>query len=550
MGIQINEQSLRTFDPESQYLCIQNNRVVAEKKDYSLFRSFRRCFWNYDYNFYRIIDAIKAANDPALKISIQKKLSQQIQKHLSNSNISTTKRKEYERKMAVVSTLIPQPPEAPLADMVSMGQGEYIVYEELPDGGKGQVSRETFDRVYNILLEYIPLALIQSGSERASEKCANRFEEIQTRIKEINPNLRAAFVPKTLYELAFIQKSIKEDLKAKSLCPIARNHRLLKPFGDTEEEISRSKQSLDELQRTRKCCHLCLFTDHGDNQASGVKEMAYRLNQTFMKRLMPSSPGFSFQNIRELIEEKINFLKIHYERCQGIGKKLDLGQASADEIELFSWKSTSCPTTDFGFETLLPLGLRNEEDAQIVRKAVALECSPTARHSLFIYRGTGYQRLDNPVDTDECSNKERAFSLSFGSSLFAGCMFDSGATAFSFMSRRDAAYAIPVPFAQVKDSPFSIPATHTVAQLFGAGEHFHARSKAWKDFDVQKIRGINTAYWNREAAEKGRDLLKSHLTKEELLEQFQAYENASFVFKCDGQIVETRNASAAGNTAS
>jgi len=187
--------------------------------------------------------------------------------------------------------------------------------------------------------------------------------------------------------------------------------------------------------------------------------------------------------------------------------------------------STPGPTTNFGFEStkgsIKPMGIRNETDAQII-DAIALDCSKIAQHSLFLYRGADLQK-----DSISCwSDKDTPYSLSYGSSLFAGCLYDGGATAFHYMRNRRNAYAIAVPFDQLNDSPFFIPTTHTVAQLFGDGETFHARTKAWKDFDMEKIGGMNIG-----ANGHMRDHLKSNLSKEALNTQFKTYKNKAFQLK-------------------
>ena len=71
-----------------------------------------------------------------------------------------------------------------------------------------------------------------------------------------------------------------------------------------------------------------------------------------------------------------------------------------------------------------------------------------------------------------------------------------------------------------------MPTTHTVAQLFGDGEIFHARTKAWKDFDVKKIGGMNIG-----ANGHMRDHLTSNLSQIELNSQFKAYKNKALQLK-------------------
>ncbi|MEI6243208.1 MAG: hypothetical protein WCP39_07415, partial [Chlamydiota bacterium] len=43
--------------------------------------------------------------------------------------------------------------------------------------------------------------------------CSSRYEIIQEEIKKIDPALEIAFIPRTLYELIFIEQCIQEDLE-------------------------------------------------------------------------------------------------------------------------------------------------------------------------------------------------------------------------------------------------------------------------------------------------------------------------------------------------
>ena len=180
---------------------------------------------------------------------------------------------------------------------------------------------------------------------------------------------------------------------------------------------------------------------------------------------------------------------------------------------------------NFGYESTRdkPMGICNQTDAQIIRDAVALDCCKIAQKSFFLYRGADFRK-----ESISCwSDNDKPYSLSYGSSLFAGCLYDGGATAFHYMRNDQNAYAVPVPFDQLNDSPFYIPPTNIVAQLFGDGEIFHSRTKAWKDYDLQKIEGMNVMGTN----EHQRDHLMSNLTKDELTNQFQRYKNEAIQVK-------------------
>lgn len=410
-------------------------------------------------------------------------------------------------------------------DKITMGQGEYVVFHKSPTGEKQPFSRETFEQVYQVLLQHSPVALANSGSEKAAEDCANRDTLIKAKLKEIDPTLEAVFVPRTLYELIFIRKCIQEDLKHKKICSslTPSSHEMNLEFFDGDQEKYTDYLKNKEIrQKERKCWHLCYFTDTGNNKHAGVKDVAYRLNKIMLKAFDPSSEGFTHQEFSAFAEKEIEFLKAHYKKGQDEMERLQKGEI----IDSIASCSTPGPTTNFGYEltrgSIKPMGIRNGTDAQIIRDAIALDCSKIAQHSLFLYRGA-----DFPKDSTSCWRDEnKPYSLSYGSSLFAGCIYDGGATAFHYMRNEQNAYAVPVAFNQLNESPFFVPTTHTVAQLFGDGEIFHARTKAWKDFDVKKIGGMNMG-----AKGHMRDHLTSNLSQTELNSQFKAYKNKALQMK-------------------
>lgn len=410
-------------------------------------------------------------------------------------------------------------------DKITMGQGEYVVFHKYPDGEKQPLSSEKFEQVYQVLVQHSPAALVNSGSETAVEDCANRYERIKAKLKEIDPTLEAVFVPRTLYELIFIRKCIQEDLKHDDICPFLSMNKAdlsLKDFNGDQEEYEDFLKSQNADQQKRKCWHLCRFTDTGDNEHAGVKNVAYRLNKAIFKAFNLSSEGFTHQEFSAFAEKEITFLKTYHNECSETMEKLRRGEI----VNQISHFDDPGPTINFGYETTLadikPMGIRNEVDAQIIRDAIALDCSKIAQDSLFLYRGADFHK-----DSTSCwDDKDSPYSLSYGSSLFAGCVYDGGATAFHYMRNGQNAYAVPIPFDQLNESPFFVPTTHTVAQLFGDGEIFHARTKAWKDFDLKKLKGMD-------GGGNGhiRDHLTSNLSQTELNTQFEAYKSKAFQLK-------------------
>ncbi len=410
-----------------------------------------------------------------------------------------------------------------LNEKVTMGQGEYVVFHQLPDNGKKEVARETYDKAYKVLLEYAPAAIINNGADKkaAEEKCAHRYELIREKVKKIDPSLEVAFIPKALYELFFIRKSIKEDLKQKHICLLVNPSCHADPKANPDLNQICSKK-IEEMKLKGKCWHLCHFDDAGNNEDECVKELAYRLNRTIVKNLLPTSEGFTKQELAQFTENKIEFLKNHHKNGSEIAEKRNRGEQAASIASCV----TPGPTTNFGFEStrgsIMPMGIRDDADAEIIRKAMALECSQEAQRSFVLYRGSDFQ--DDSVTA--LSNDSTAYSLSYGTGLFAGCVYDGGATSFYYMRKKKDAYAILVPYDQMNQSPFYIPPTNTLCQLFGDGESFHGRTKAWKLFNMAQIAGINCG-----RGTDPRPLVQSDLSKSEITQQFQEYKKKAIQLK-------------------
>lgn len=395
------------------------------------------------------------------------------------------------------------PPEISPAT-ISVGQGEYIVFH---NGEKKEVSYETFERAYKVFQEHSP-AVVLTG-KISSEECANRYQLIKDKIKAIDPTLEIAFIPRTLYELVFLVKIINEEVKKGKLCPY-------------QYKIQRNELNID-----KKCWHKCYFLDEGSNENPEVKNIAFRLNNTILKQFSPTSQGFTFKELSAFAELKIDFLKKQYRE----GSVEMQNYKPGDKCNLCNCTYPS-PTSSFRYESfrgsMKPMGIRDDKDAQIIRNALALDCSKVAQEAFLLFRGANF-----PTDSvTDWKRKDTPFSISYGSSLFAGSVHDVGATPFHLMTRGTRnnenvhAYVIPVLFKKAAESPFYIPKTNTIPQLFGCGEIFHARTKAWKDYDLEYISGIDGGH-NYDK----REHLRSNLTKQEMESQFQTYKANAFHLK-------------------
>ena len=326
---------------------------------------------------------------------------------------------------------------------ITLGYGEYVAFHDPRNNERKTLSRETFEQVYKIFNEN---SLGVMGVQ------VNLYELIKEKVKKIDPTLEIAFIPRTLYELIFIRKCILEDLKygiCSQLNPMEHKKSLEHFDGDEKKyEIFLSNQVTK--RRKRKCWHLSYFEDAGDNNHPGVKEVAYRLNQLIVKMMVPKGAGFTMNQILLHTEVEIGFLK-DYNKEGLLGKNLP--------YTTFTSNQTPGPATNFlvnkNYINIKAMGICNEKMAQIMINAVKLECSEAARNSFILYRGSEFMR------DEVLRGKDVVYSLSFGTGLFSGCVFDGGASPYHYMRKSDIdAFAILIPSDQLNSSPFYIPTTN------------------------------------------------------------------------------------------
>lgn len=400
---------------------------------------------------------------------------------------------------------------------ITLGQGEYVIYHELENGDVQPISQELFQTLFPVLLAHAPLALVEKG-----QPVERRDALLNTALKAHDVTLRAVFIPRTLYELIFIRKCIQEDVKAREICigiSYPRDHRLTQERFQ-EANLYNYKAYVEQRSfadrrlapKRERCWHVCKFDDvlPQNDLTPGVVEVAYRMNRLITKRLrsFPLKEGLTYQEILQLSEKEIKFLQQHSKNT-----------ALADSLKntLF-YETGPSKGPAISFAELDPIGrehmaISTEKEINLINQAIALECSPIAKHHLFLWRGASLER-DLPYRVE---SPQKGHSLSYGTSLFAGCLFDIGATAFYFMRSRRS-FAIPVPYGEVEASPFYVPLAHSLTQLYSEGERFHPRTKVWQGCDLETLEGFNGGI-NRHA----RHHLASSMSREELVQKFESY---------------------------
>lgn len=399
---------------------------------------------------------------------------------------------------------------------IKNGQGEFLVFSK-----SGQViDRKIYTSVYKIFDKFSITNILKDKTsvEPAMTSFEKREESIERELQTLDSDLSAIFIPRTLYELIFIHACIEEDITAKKICSFL-DPKLHQSLHGQMDEKQKNMPKLQPSQTDGKCWHLCYFDDEGDSQHPNVVEVAYRLNQLIINKIQ-NTQEFKFSDITALLNSEIEFLDKYHKDCSRL---LVEKSSKGEQFTTISSCNTPGPTTNFGYEStkgfVRPMGIRNQKDAEILRKAVAMECSELALKNIFLFRGSRVKQ-DHPYCLD---NKQNPYSLSFGTSLFAGVVYDGGATAFHYMRQDDnAAFAVRVPINELVDAPFFVPLTSTVCQLFGHGEIFHSRSKVWK--------GVNQKPTGLQMGESRWEHLKTNKPRDTLVNEVQRFYKQNIIF--------------------
>lgn len=389
---------------------------------------------------------------------------------------------------------------------ITIGYGEYVVFHQYTETQSEPISAELFKTVYSILQEHSPTTIMmrnKTNPEKGNEECINRYELMKQKINQIDPTIKITFIPRTLYELTLVQECIEEDLREGNLCEMLGGFPL--------------PQNPIQYMQERKCWHIPGITNGEDNNYQDIIPIAYRLNKVIFEQLLPCDNGFTYKELAAFTEKKIQYLKAHYE----------IGKSEGPDAK-FADCNIAGPTSNFRYDfnryRSRSMCIRNDNDASIIRNAVALECK--TYNSFLIYRGSNFSKDSIIFKGNSFFDSEKPFSLSYGTSLLAGCVHDAGATALTYMLQEsNDAYVIQVPFTQMHSSPFYIPKGNTIHQIYGKKDFFHVRTVAWINFNGIMMNGIR----NRHSYTNG--LLDSNLDKTKMINSFQEYKKNSIFLK-------------------
>lgn len=415
-----------------------------------------------------------------------------------------------------------------LSDRIVNGYGEFIVYP--PDEKVSPVTQEQYRLIYEILSRYSAggfLSNCKSGKIR--EKYMLRHIAIERKVKKVRSDLNVAFIPRTLYELLLLRKSIRENIKINRICPKQKqslrsiNNELSQLASDIEElendifkvdesyshiddeekrnryieedrcslrkKIKKIQLKIDKISNKKKrvfeqpCWHHWRIEGVGDiveNNDEGVISIAFKLNHIFAKICSSLDLPFFKKNLDDLLDIQLKFFQDYFDEGQ---KEKESGALPPTFV-----KDIAAPSFRFRYNRYTsPMAICGEGSRTVFRKIHDAECSEPARHSIFLCRG-GSAINDSPKDRKKT---DEAFSLSYGTGLLSGVMFDEGATPWQIMRNTGLGYFITIPIESVLSSGIYFPRSNAICQFYGRGETFHARSMVPKSLgNAQKINGL------------------------------------------------------------
>lgn len=336
---------------------------------------------------------------------------------------------------------------------IGNGYGEYIIFHNTPE--QLVLKQELYDRVYPIVSQY------------NCYPSDDQFRLIQDAIQKIDCSLDIVFIPRTLYELIFIRASIEEEVGKEAVCALQSEQgykAFEKHWKNNDSTIERVKDYVKD--KLKNCWHLCCYTTEIGIEFE--RTLAFRMNDLVIRKLHPTG-FFTGKQIVKFAETELDFFRKHRKEFPNIlfspfetpygsrGASINFGYDQSDGERLYCY----------------PMGINNNNDAQIIRNAIALECDEIAQNSFILYRGGSLH-----LDTERSEGSVKNTSFSYGTSLFAGAFVDATATVFYYtIEKRRDTYAIVIPYKEYEKSPFHVPVASVIRQLSSRGEFFHPRSK-------------------------------------------------------------------------
>lgn len=354
----------------------------------------------------------------------------------------------------------------PQEGILKNGFGEYLIYRVTADGRKQAISPGDYQVVFKI----IENARVLKGDDFPEDRHAYLKAAIQA---QLGPEVQIGFIPRSLYELIYLQECVQEILKNKETLCIDDSNELWKNL-DSEEKITEIDKSLTKYfwQQCRfedtDYINQCFSESECDHRERYVQLVSEKLNKVALEKFNLESgdrEGFSYFEIRNATKTVVEFFK-NLRDESSVNNKIVKQVKPRDNIAY----AMACKTTAD------PIGIANTRDIQLIKDAVKLECSQAAVNHLIFYRGGKYS--SDALEKSFLSDNLLQNSLSYGT-LFGGILYDRGACAYRYMRDfSNDSFAYPVSLKKLLEGtpPFTMPMVHPLITMMSSGEYFHGRT--------------------------------------------------------------------------
>ena len=321
---------------------------------------------------------------------------------------------------------------------VKDGYGEFIVFVTDEDELQSPMFTDYEDAVTGPVYDCSAFGYLATNPSPGDVAgfAAGRVDKIQGDLGNTDPPMSCAFIPRTLYELFFLNRFMAQ-------------------------ELTRDKFVEWPIRPMRE--YQAAIVDPTVIQEAENVWLGYRLNLLFVAALKrigyDGSADISEKQIETLFTDEIKTFRKQVGECSSDDKiKSTYKDAGSLGRKVYGWFNAELD----GFEALM-------------RKAVKAECDSTGK--VMLYRGSAHaqDRID-----DQGSG---GFPISYGTGLWAGIVYDNDGVTLSplfMLQPANFAYCIQIPWEDLlkAEFPFHIPRTNALKQLFGKDQFFHAWSKA------------------------------------------------------------------------
>jgi hypothetical protein len=420
-----------------------------------------------------------------------------------------------------------------LLPKLPIAHAEEIFYTQDTTGMPTALTEDEHRQVYPLLIKYTFPSNTHDVCKREHKReltqaqirdmLTNEHEFLQKQLAAINSKFKSFFVATTLVELFYYKNYLDTEQKLSGKESISP-----KEFWQKVENghINAIRDDVEDMSTGDEFLHAETLQEYINAHSDAHKHQT-RLKYdptckpSVIYPYMGKNKDGRFNKHREINDE---FLKLIIQKYPSVIKKnkkkhwydfLWPNEPDSYTIEIDE------PTAQRIASDLLCYAPycneQNNDHHNIIKRAIKAEYDHHKTDYL-IYRGTNGS--DSSIRSKRSKKKVFSHSLSYGKSLFAGALFDSGATAFRYIKGCDKGYAVRINkenyyHNNTVKSIFFIPPGRSIF-IHMRGETFHPRSKILPN---HRTTGI---FWDgikMKSQKKYKHLLTSDITSPEEFER-------------------------------